>query len=476
MHTMAIRSKHPVSAPPAAPEREKTTHLLLRGWCVVVLLLAIGGAAWVNALGEVATGVVVVGSGMLSAVLWALIRPPVQVRRLPWLALAYVVWAATSLLWSAWPATSALTLLLLAITTFQGMFVAAVLSWRDVVRTLASALKWALGLSILFELGVSVFVQAPLLPGWQLKQPGAEYDPIVFWSRDNLFDGGRIQGVFGNANLLAAVAVLAIVVFAVRWAAGAPRRGWLVAWTVLAAFLLVRADSATAYLSAAAVVVVLGTVLLMRTARRPGERTRYYVLYLAVAVGGGAIVWFGRDLVFGLLGRGADLTGREDIWAQVWERASQHPVVGWGFATPWLPWDPSFDGWIVDHGETVMQAHSMWLDAFLQLGGVGVVLLALAYLAFVWRAWFFAVDRPRYDLEADRPYSHLTLLPTLVATLLLVQGVSESNPLLGWGWMLVVAFAYKIKQAPLVGVGPAEQGPPETMPTEPRRAIGPQPR
>jgi hypothetical protein len=40
---------------------------------------------------------------------------------------------------------------------------------------------------------------------------------------------------------------------------------------------------------------------------------------------------------------------------------------------------------------------------------------------------------------------------------LIVQGLAESQPLLGWGWLLLVLFAYKIKQSPHVGVGPAEQ-------------------
>lgn len=462
MHTMAIHSKHPVSAPPAPPVREKTAHLLLRGWCAAVLLFAIGGTTWVNAFGEMLTGVVTVATGVVSAVLWVVLRPPAPYRRLPWYALAYVAWAALSILWSAWPATSALTWLLLAITTFQGLFIAACLSWRDIVRALASALKWILALSLIFELWVSIFLQGPLLPGWQLPAPGVDYDPIVYWSRDNLFDvDGRIQGLFGNANLLASVCALAIIVFAVRLAAGAPRRGWLIAWIVLAAFLLVHAGSATALVSLVAVAVALATVLLMRTAKRPGERTRYYVLYAVVGLGGGAAVWFGRDLLFGALGRGSDLTGREAIWSQVLERASQHPIVGWGFATPWLTSEPLFDRWIVDHGESVMQAHSMWLDAYLQLGVVGVVLLAVVYLALVWRAWFFAIDRPRYDLRPDRPYSALSLLPTLVAALLLVQGVSESNPLLAWGWLLVILFGFKMKLAPIVGVGPAE---PETSP------------
>ena len=90
-------------------------------------------------------------------------------------------------------------------------------------------------------------------------------------------------------------------------------------------------------------------------------------------------------------------------------------------------------------------------------GVVGVFLLGFAYLAFVWRSWFFAVDRPRWDLRADRPYSALTLLPTLTAAVLLVQGLAETAPLMGWGWMLMILLGSKIKQSPHIGEGPAEQ-------------------
>lgn len=448
-------TSHPVSALPTAPPRETTGHLLLRAWCVFVLFLALGGVGVINAVGPTAAGVVVVASALVSAVVWTVVRPPVAVRRLPFLAFGYVAWAGLSILWSAWPAASVLTWLLLAVTTFQGLFVGAVLTWRDVVGAVASAAKWVVGLSLLFELAVSIFVQGPILPGF--VRPEGRMDPIVYWSRDNLFDGGRIQGIFGNANLLGAAMLLAIIVFAIRYAARAPRRSLLWGWIAIAAFLLVRAGSATTVVAAAFVVLALATVLVMRTARRPGERTRWYVLYALVGVGGGAALWFGRDSVFGALGRDADLTGREGIWADVLARADQHPFIGWGFSTPWISSEPLIDGWIVDHGQTVVQAHSMWLDAYFQLGGVGVVLLALVFLAYVWRSWFFAIDRPRWDLRADRPYSPLTLLPTLVGALLVVQGLTESTPLLLWGWMLVVLFGSKIKQSPLLGVGPAEQ-------------------
>lgn len=452
---MAVHSKHPAAAPPTAPAREKTGHLLLRGWCTFVIFMALSGTAWIHAFGQTTSTVVTIGGGLLSIGLFFVVRPFVQWRRLPWFAISYIAWATLSLLWSAWPGTTALTLLLLWITSLQAVFVGAVLTWRELVRTVASALKWAIGLSIVFELWVALFVGVPVLPGFV---PRTEtLDPILYWSRNNLFDDGRLQGIMGNANLLAPVALLAIIVFSIRLAAGAPRRVLLLAWIALSTFLFYRASSATAYIAAAAVVVVMATILLMRRASRPGQRTKFYIGYAAIGLGTAAALIFGRNAIFTALGRGSDLTGREGIWEQVLERAAQRPFAGWGFATPWVSTDPAFDRWIIDHGESVMQAHNMWIDVFLQLGAVGVMLLGLAYLAFIWRSWFFAVDRPRWDLRSDRPYSPLTILPSLVITILLVQGIAESSPLLLWGWMLVVMFGFKIKQSPHLGEGPAEQ-------------------
>ena len=452
---MAVHTQHPASAPPAAPLREKTGHLMLRGWCVFVLFLAFSGTAWTIALGVPIPAIVTIASGVLSVVLWFGVRPPVQWRRLPWFTVAYVGWAVASILWSAWREATALTLLMLVLTTLQALFIGSVLTWREIVRSIGAALKWVLALSLLFELAVSIFVQGPILPGFVL--PTEEVDPIVYWSRNNLFDGGRIQGILGNANLLGALALLSIVVFCIRFAARRAGRVLLGFWIVLAAFLLYRAASATAYAAAAAVAVVLVTVLLMRRARRPGERTRYYIGYAVVGIAGVLTVWLGRNAIFAALGRDSDLTGRERIWEAVLARAGEHPVIGWGFSTPWITADPAFDGWIIDHDQTVMQAHNMWVDVFLQLGAIGVFLMAVVYLAFIWRSWFFAVDRPRWDLRADRPYSPLTLLPTLVAAILLVQGLAESSPLLLWGWLLVVLLAFKIKQSPHIGEGAAEQ-------------------
>lgn len=453
---MPVHTNHPVAAPPSAPIRETTGQLLLRGWCIFVMAAALGGTSWLMLAGVTGAGIVAVGSTLVSLALWLRLRPEVQWRRLPWFALLYVGWAVASLAWTAYPDATMLTLVLLLSTTAQAMFVGSVLTWREIVRAMASALKWILALSIAFELWVALVWGGPILPGFG-RPSGQEEFAVVFWSRDHLFDGERIQGLFGDANSLAYVSLLAMIVFAVRYAANARRRGTLIAWFALAAFLFWRASSATATLAAIGVLLVFAAIMLMRGARTPRERARFYALFSTVGAIFIGILFWGREWVFSLLERSSDLSGRERIWGEVWQRAIAHPLHGWGFSTPWVPTDPQFAGWIVDQGETVMQAHNMWVDIFFQLGAVGVFCTALTTLAFTWRSWFFAVDRPRWDLVATRPYSPVTLVSALTATVLLVQGLTESSPLMGWGWFFLILLAFKIKQAPLVGRGPTEQ-------------------
>ncbi|WP_409047298.1 O-antigen ligase family protein [Microbacterium sp. HA-8] len=451
---MALHTRHPVGAPPQAPARESTGHLLLRAYSVLLLVIALATTFWFNLLGAAGLVALVGATTVASVIVWLVVRPTIGWRRLPWLPLAYVALAGASVIWSQWPQATLLTWALLVATTVQGIFLGSVLTWRELVRALASALKWIMGLSLLLELFVSIVLRHPILPNFVLWE--GEVVTELYWVRDNLFDGGRIQGIVGNAHLLAVAALLAIIVFSVRIASGA-RRGWLIGWIVVSAFLLWRSSSATVWLTVGATALVLATALLMRTTRRPGERTKYYVAYAGIGVALAAVLWFGRDMLLGMLGRSSDLTGRQGIWDAVIARIAEHPVLGWGFATPWVPWEPAFDGWIVVNDLTVFHAHNMWLDAWFQLGAIGLGLLMLAYFGYVWRAWFFAVDRPRWDLDADRPYQALTLLPTLIATVLLVQGLAESRPLMEWGWMFLVIFTHKMAQSPLVGEGPAER-------------------
>ena len=321
---MAVYTKHPASAPPAAPVRETTGHLMLRGWCIFVLFTALSGTAWLHAFGDAADDdhddrrAVV-----LSVVLWIVVRPPVQWRRLPWFTIAYVAWATLSILWSHWREATALTLLLLVRHDDSG----AVHRQRaDLARTRArDRVRPQMGHGAVARVrAVGLDLHRRADPARLRRPDRAADDPIVYWSRDNLFDGGRIQGIMGNANLLGPVALLAIIVFSIRFAAGAPRRTLLGAWIGLSAYLFYRASSATAYVAAVGVAIVLVTVLLMRRAttagrahqvlhRLRGHRARRRARVLAAA----------RSRSSPPLGRSSDLTGARAIWAAVLERAAR---------------------------------------------------------------------------------------------------------------------------------------------------------
>ena len=459
---MAQYTQHPVAAPPTAPERESTGHLLLRGYIILVLFAVFAHSAVYNLLGEIGAAIVLaafsVATLSIGVPLLARRRPQAFAwRRLPWAATAYTLLALVSVAWSQWRGATIVTWVLLAAVTVNALFIAHVLTWHEIVRALSSAFKWILGLSLALEVWVSLVVHAPILPNF-FDRPEGAIDPHWYWVRGNLLDGGRIQGIVGNSNLLAMISLFALIAFGVLFAARARWRTTLALWGVVALFLFVRAGSATAYAAAAGVIVVLAVALLMRRTTRPQQRTRLYILFL----GGGAVValavWLLEKPLLALLGREADLTGRSDrIWEKVLDRAADHPLFGNGFSSPWVPFDPAFDKWIVDHGITVFHAHNMWLDVLMQLGVLGVVLIALAYLSLLWRSWFFAIDRPRWDLDARRPYSPITLLPSLFTVVLLIQGLTESTPIMLWGWMLLVLLSFKLKSVPLVGVGERER-------------------
>jgi O-antigen ligase len=427
------------------PDRPRTQHRVLNGWCVVVIVLALSGTALPHALGAAAAGAVVLLGSVVTVIVWTTIRPRMRSRRLPWLVLAYAGWAGASLAWSAWPTTTLVTWLLLALTTLQGVFIAIVLTWDEMVAAITTALKWALGLSLVFELFVSAIWRGPLLSGFH--RPTGWVDPILYWSHASLFTGGRVQGIAGNANLIAAIALIALVVFALQYIDPGTRNGRLLPWMALAAYLLYRASSATVYVAVAAVLAVTIAALHIRATPLPRTRARHYIGYAIAAGVAGLVLFAWRNTVFEILGRSPDLTGRKQIWQAVIERTTERPILGWGLATPWLPGEAGFQDWIIT-GRITMQAHNMWLDVSMQLGIVGVTLLALAYATFIWHAWrlatfptrLFATDPASWHRP---PTSTRRLLPLLVGTVLLVQSVTESGPLLLWGWLFLTMLIVK---------------------------------
>jgi exopolysaccharide production protein ExoQ len=382
---------------------------------------------------------------VISAVLLVRIRPAFNWRRLPRMLVLFLLLVVLSITWSDYPGASALGILAQLSTTVGALFLALCLNWAQLLRALSNAFKWILGLSLVFELIVSLFVRHPILPPWA-TYPSGKLPAAFYWSRDVLFHGGQIQGILGNSNLLAMVALLAIAVFGVQLADRSVRRGTGIAWLVVALLAMVLTRSSTVILAGVFMLVVLLFALWTRRVD-PAKRLPVYLTGAGLVVVVAVLATVFASRIPTLLGKSEDLTGRLDIWKSVIGLAQQRPVFGWGWVSYWAPWVKPFDGLAVRNGVQYLQAHNAWLDVWLQLGIVGLVVFILLVLTTLRRAWFLAVDRPREGVADDQPYSALTLFPLLVLAAFVAQSAAESRLILEAGFTLLVVISVKTKQA-----------------------------
>lgn len=385
----------------------------------------VAGDAWRYLLSWWGWGAIVVVLVTLAVI--ELVRSRVDVRRLPILLLLTLALMTLSIAWSAYPGASALGVIATLATTVMAVFLATCFSWAELVDALARSLRIVLVLSLLFEIVVAVFVRGPVTPLWVDYSNLDDIPKAFYWSRDLLFDGGRIQGIVGNANILAMAALLSLIAEVARRVAGRSSLGGFIVWAVLAVGILALTRSSTVFVAAAAVGVVCAAAWFAR--RGSGARRVATAVGLlagvAVAVVGAVLL---RGPLLALLGKSPDLTNRLDIWTTVTDLAAQRPVAGWGWVSYWAPWVEPFDDLVVIKGVTYLQAHNAWLDVFLQLGVIGLIVVGAFVLTTIVRTWVYALDGPRFD----------ALVPLALLVAVLVQGLAESRLLIEIGWTLLV--------------------------------------
>jgi exopolysaccharide production protein ExoQ len=143
---------------------------------------------------------------------------------------------------------------------------------------------------------------------------------------------------------------------------------------------------------------ILGGGLMLLTTRRairnrPG---RVYALCLSIVLAGVLFMLFGGgSLVSSALGRGEGLSGRTEIWAAVLGAAG-NPLIGTGFESFWISpnvhkvWR-SLKGWWDPEG--LNEAHNGYIEVYLNLGWVGVFLIAMILIgSYRWAGEAFRRD------------------------------------------------------------------------------------
>lgn len=421
------------------------TRLGVSAYAIVVFVFTLGSNGVRNVLGWPGFIIAAVAIAAIGAVMFFKLKPErFRWYRLPAPIYLFLILAMLSNIWSQYTLESLLGTVAQLLTTFVAVTLAFVLTWHEVLRTLGTALRYVIGLSFVFELVVSLFVREPLLPWWiELTAAQEEKTPkLLYWSRDLLFDGGPIQGLVGSSTLFGFIGLIGLIIFAIQLRAKLVTRfaGWF--WVLMAVATLALTRSATVTVALAAVVVALVFALWARRTG-PERRVPVYITGAAVLAAFTVVGAFARDWLFGLLGKSSDLTGRVDTWEAVVALAQQRPWFGWGWISYWAPWVEPFESLDVQGGIQVMSAHNAWLDVWLQLGIVGLLIFAPLVALTLWRVWFRAVDQPRRGFGPPLPYATSALWPFLLMVALVVQSLAESRMLIESGWLLLILLAAK---------------------------------
>jgi O-antigen ligase len=275
--------------------------------------------------------------------------------RQPFLVVLLLI-AALSMFWSVSPDQTSRRIFALVFTTLSGVVLAARYSWARLAEVLAACFAILAVASLITGLFVpSIGRMTDIFPGaWR-----------GLWPEKNAFGGNMAMGA-----AVCAAAALLNPARAGRWWAAAG----------LAFLLVLMSTSKTSLVSVLLAGGALGLVWAVR--RGPVSSvaaTWSAVVALALVVG---VIFFASDLVFGLLGKDATLTGRTKIWAAIMRQISERPWQGFGYAAIWDetdPWGPL--AWIThDAGFRAHHAHNSWLEQWLSLGVPGLVAWAGFYL------------------------------------------------------------------------------------------------
>jgi O-antigen ligase len=422
--------------------------VLLKVYAVLALFTVLAGDFWRYSVSWFGWGAVIALISAFSIVLIVTQRDKWRLNGLPYPLLEFAAITVLSTAWSAYPGFTAIAAVLLILTAVSALALAITFTLAEFLRLLGHALRIIIGGSLLFELVVSAFVRHPILPWWEHytgKIPASYY-----WSRDLLFKGDRIQGIMGNSNLFGFVALLAVIVFAIEFASRSMSRGWSGFWLVLAVASIALTRSGTVLIASAAVAFIAVVLIVLRRIRGARGRGLVYGIAAVIVVIVGVIAIVAPTASAHLLGKSGTFTGREGIWKEVIKLASERPVGGWGWISYWYPNIAPFDRrqFVIGHVH-YLQAHEAWLDVWLQVGIVGLVLFVALVLSTLVRSWMLAVDRPQIGPSRPIKYSPVTLLPILVLVALLAQSFAESRLLIEYGMLLLSYIAIKSKRPDL---------------------------
>lgn len=384
-----------------------------RAMSILVIATALGTHLLRSMMGVAGLTAIVVSELVLCGLMLIARRRVVRWNAFLPISLAvFIAWCAVSYFWSYYPKAS---LVGIASQLSFAVLALAISSTRDtiqLIRAIGDVLRVFLATSLTLEIFAGVLIDGPI-----------EFLGI----RGNLVNGEGIQGVFGSRNAFMLVSLIALVTFIIEWRTKSVTRE-VAGWSVLGAALCVLLAASPVGFVTALVVVVVAALLFALRKMEPSVR-RGTEIAAASAAGLGLIVaWALRGSILEALSSSEVLQYRLSLWSEELRLAAMKPLEGWGWVGLWPRKTQPFTVMNSGSGDIHNSGLNIYLDAWLQVGIVGLALL-LILLGFAFaRSWSLATSKK----------SEIYLLSPLVLSLLLVSGLAESTALTEWGWFFVV--------------------------------------
>ena len=384
-----------------------------RAMSILVIATALGTHLLRSVVGVAGLTAIVVSELVLCGLMLIARRRVVRWNAFLPISLAvFIAWCTDSYFWSYYPKAS---LVGIASQLSFAVLALAISSTRDtiqLIRAIGDVLRVFLATSLTLEIFAGVLIDGPI-----------EFLGI----RGNLVNGEGIQGVFGSRNAFMLVSLIALVTFIIEWRTKSVTRE-VAGWSVLGAALCVLLAASPVGFVTALVVVVVAALLFALRKMEPSVR-RGTELAAASAAGLGLIVaWALRGSILEALSSSEVLQYRLSLWSEELRLAAMKPLEGWGWVGLWPRKTQPFTVMNSGSGDIHNSGLNIYLDAWLQVGIVGLALL-LILLGFAFaRSWSLATSKK----------SEIYLWSPLVLSLLLVSGLAESTALTEWGWFFVV--------------------------------------
>jgi O-antigen ligase len=327
--------------------------------------------------------------------------------------------------WSFYPSQTVTSFILEISLVIVALFFVALFTWRQILNIFANTIRAIIFGTLSVELISALFKLVPA--------SGEDSSILNFLqSLGKLADGRTIDELLLRNNFMAAWALFGVITFLIEFFISNRHR--VLTFVSLGLSILTITLSRSAGIIFASVAVILAAiVLLVAEGKDRDTRHRYYRIAWVAAGSAGFLVLIFRRAVFEFLGKSPDMTHRSGIWRNVFSLISERPLEGWGFSGVWVPGVQPFSGLVVINGIEYFQAHNAYLDIWLQIGLVGLVLFLILFTRTFVKTWRLGVHHS----------NALYLWPILLLVAQFIRAITESRLLIQSAMLMLIIFAVK---------------------------------